>query len=717
MTHPKYLHSNSTSHKWVFGAIAELIDNAVDAKANQFHIIAEPEPSPTRLIFQDNGRGMSPKILHKMVSFGHCSKGEGDIGKYGNGFKSGAMRVGQDALVLTSDGTTLSAAFLSQTFLKATNAKEVLVPMLSWDKDYNLMNQEDPMVSHSLEMINRFSPYTSHRSLKEQLSKLPETGTRIIVINLRLAEDEQLEFDFSKKPNDIHIKLEQEQSTSSSSDSVEVDYSLREYCKILYLRPVMQIYIRGQRVRPILLTHTLYKPKIYTYKPSGANQPITMTFGFNISNRYRFGMMLYNRNRLIRYYLRIGTQLAGNSIGNGVIGVVDAPFLQPTHNKQDFVTNSQYISLKKTLVKKLAEFWEYSALDKVRGGIGIGEFWKKAKTIQLPVWVQCDNPDCMKWRKLEVAKQPDDGVDWFCRMNAESEHNECGDAEENLDVVHSSKKGKRKRRTQDEILDQELSKLSKQERLLKKKRRILTRTSKSNGDDSDEFGTGAELEGKKVKIFWKEENQWFNGRILKYKPSSDQYQIEYEDGDITWESRGDHFKLVYEEENLRRSSRGPKLIGGEEAASDEEDGIDDGTALIREKKHLDESFDKIKYILDSLSVLLPIHETTVLLDYDQILEFDEKRFCKAIIESHKQIQENKRKTDSEIKSLEDDLNRWKMEVSALTGSGSVGTEAKTVSGVPGLNVGPVPSLVTGPLSPLLNLEGPPPSSSHVINFV
>ena len=27
---PKYLHSNATSHKWVLGAIAELLDNAVD---------------------------------------------------------------------------------------------------------------------------------------------------------------------------------------------------------------------------------------------------------------------------------------------------------------------------------------------------------------------------------------------------------------------------------------------------------------------------------------------------------------------------------------------------------------------------------------------------------------------------------------------------------------------------------------------------------------
>ncbi|OMO84529.1 MORC family CW-type zinc finger protein 4-like protein [Corchorus olitorius] len=28
--HPKFLHSNATSHKWAFGAIAELMDNAVD---------------------------------------------------------------------------------------------------------------------------------------------------------------------------------------------------------------------------------------------------------------------------------------------------------------------------------------------------------------------------------------------------------------------------------------------------------------------------------------------------------------------------------------------------------------------------------------------------------------------------------------------------------------------------------------------------------------
>lgn len=62
---------------------------------------------------------MSFKALHKMLSLGHCSKGGKDIGKYGNGFKSGSMRVGKDAIIFTRDRDTgiMSIGLLSQTFL------------------------------------------------------------------------------------------------------------------------------------------------------------------------------------------------------------------------------------------------------------------------------------------------------------------------------------------------------------------------------------------------------------------------------------------------------------------------------------------------------------------------------------------------------------------------------------------------------------------------
>jgi len=40
------------------------------------------------------------------------------IGRYGNGFKAGSMRLGKDALALTKCATSQSAGFLSQSFLQ-----------------------------------------------------------------------------------------------------------------------------------------------------------------------------------------------------------------------------------------------------------------------------------------------------------------------------------------------------------------------------------------------------------------------------------------------------------------------------------------------------------------------------------------------------------------------------------------------------------------------
>jgi hypothetical protein len=76
-THPKYLHSNSTSHKWVFGAVAELVDNSVDAKATQFFVDVEDHPSNITdklLIIRDNGLGYVRRDLFSapLLSFPFC---------------------------------------------------------------------------------------------------------------------------------------------------------------------------------------------------------------------------------------------------------------------------------------------------------------------------------------------------------------------------------------------------------------------------------------------------------------------------------------------------------------------------------------------------------------------------------------------------------------------------------------------------------------------
>nr|KAG5704012.1 hypothetical protein BaRGS_032101 [Batillaria attramentaria] len=128
---PDYLHSNSTSHTWAFSAAAELIDNAYDpdVAASELWIDWEMINGKQCLTFVDNGKGMDHTHLLHMLSFGYCEKAEHEalrtykpIGKYGNGFKSGSMRLAKDALVFTVCRNTASVGFLSQSYLKAINS-------------------------------------------------------------------------------------------------------------------------------------------------------------------------------------------------------------------------------------------------------------------------------------------------------------------------------------------------------------------------------------------------------------------------------------------------------------------------------------------------------------------------------------------------------------------------------------------------------------------
>ena len=73
-------------------------------------------------------------IIH--YSFGYCEKvtvgSHKPVGHYGNGFKSGSMRLGKDAIVFTRQRDTMSVGLLSQTFLERIEAKTVVVPIVSW---------------------------------------------------------------------------------------------------------------------------------------------------------------------------------------------------------------------------------------------------------------------------------------------------------------------------------------------------------------------------------------------------------------------------------------------------------------------------------------------------------------------------------------------------------------------------------------------------------
>ncbi|NXK10109.1 MORC3 protein, partial [Herpetotheres cachinnans] len=437
---PKFLHTNSTSHTWPFSAIAELIDNAYDpdVSAKQIWIDKTVISDNICLTFTDNGNGMNSEKLHKMLSFGFSEKsvmnGRVPVGLYGNGFKSGSMRLGKDAIVFTKNGETMSVGLLSQTFLEVTKAEHVMVPIVT-----------DPTESkNSLKAILTHSLFSTEEKLLAELDAIiGKKGTRIIIWNLRRDKNEKTEFDFDKDKYDIRIPEDLDETgkrgykKQERLDQVvpESDYSLRAYCSILYLKPTMQIILRGQKVKTQLVSKSLAFIERDIYRPKFLNaKTVRITFGFNCRNKDHYGIMMYHKNRLIKAYERVGCQLKANNMGVGVVGIIECNFLKPTHNKQDFDYTNEYRLTIAALGEKLNDYWNEMKTKKNEEyplALPVEEIQKQPDQ----TWVQCDA--CLKWRKLP------DGIEhlpekWYCSLNPDPQFRNCNVPEEpeDDDLIH-----------------------------------------------------------------------------------------------------------------------------------------------------------------------------------------------------------------------------------------------------------------------------------------
>uniref|UniRef100_A0A2R9A723 MORC family CW-type zinc finger 3 n=1 Tax=Pan paniscus TaxID=9597 RepID=A0A2R9A723_PANPA len=367
---PKFLHTNSTSHTWPFSAVAELIDNAYDPDVNAKQIWIDKTVINDHicLTFTDNGNGMTSDKLHKMLSFGFSDKvtmnGHVPVGLYGNGFKSGSMRLGKDAIVFTKNGESMSVGLLSQTYLEVIKAEHVVVPIVAFNKHRQMINLAESKAS--LAAILEHSLFSTEQKLLAELDAIiGKKGTRIIIWNLRSYKN-ATEFDFEKDKYDIRIPEDLDEITGKKGykkqermDQIapESDYSLRAYCSILYLKPRMQIILRGQKVKTQLVSKSLAYIERDVYRPKFLSKTVRITFGFNCRNKDHYGIMMYHRNRLIKAYEKVGCQLRANNMGVGVVGIIECNFLKPTHNKQDFDYTNEYRLTITALGEKLNDYW------------------------------------------------------------------------------------------------------------------------------------------------------------------------------------------------------------------------------------------------------------------------------------------------------------------------------------------------------------------------
>lgn len=385
--HPKFLHTNATSHKWAFGAIAELLDNAVDEISNGATFIKVDKSinlkdNSSMLVFQDDGGGMDPEGVRRCMSLGFSTKkSKTTIGQYGNGFKTSTMRLGADAIVFTrairGGNVTLSIGLLSYIFLRKTLKDDIVVPML----DFKIQDGDIvPLVygsqgdwDSSLKIVLDWSPFSSKEELLQQFQDVGSHGTKVVVYNLWMNDDGLLELDFEDDDEDILLRDQGSASGGFSKSQKEIvkqhishrlRFSLRAYTSILYLRKFdnFQIILRGKPVEQIFITDELKFKKVVTYRPQAAHDSQVASVKIDIGFAKEapilgiFGMNVYHKDRLIMPFWKVLQE--GSSRGRSVVGVLEANFIEPAHDKQDFERTPLFIRLETRLRQIIIDFWK-----------------------------------------------------------------------------------------------------------------------------------------------------------------------------------------------------------------------------------------------------------------------------------------------------------------------------------------------------------------------
>ncbi|XP_062942861.1 ATPase MORC2 isoform X4 [Cynocephalus volans] len=219
------------------------------------------------LCFLDDGAGMDSSDAASVIQFGKSAKRTPEstqIGQYGNGLKSGSMRIGKDFILFTKKEDTMTCLFLSRTFHEEEGIDEVIVPLPTWNAQ-----TREPVTDNvekfaiETELIYKYSPFHTEEEVMAQFMKIPgDSGTLVIIFNLKLMDNGEPELDIISDPRDIQM------AETSPEGTKPERRSFRAYAAVLYIDPRMRIFIHGHKVQTKRLSCCLYKPRMYKYTSS-----------------------------------------------------------------------------------------------------------------------------------------------------------------------------------------------------------------------------------------------------------------------------------------------------------------------------------------------------------------------------------------------------------------------------------------------------------------
>ena len=98
--HKQTLHALSFSGYSTVEAIAELVDNCIDARLNEQKLLIEIEIFPDRITIKDDASGMGEEELVNAMKLGSTNK-QNKMGEFGLGLKTASIGLGKNVTIIT----------------------------------------------------------------------------------------------------------------------------------------------------------------------------------------------------------------------------------------------------------------------------------------------------------------------------------------------------------------------------------------------------------------------------------------------------------------------------------------------------------------------------------------------------------------------------------------------------------------------------------------
>jgi hypothetical protein len=135
-------------------AIADLVDNSIDADSSNIRISIVPVVNDFKIIISDDGSGMNKDVLDQAMRLGSDTtrNTESDLGKFGMGLVTASISLGKKLTVIskTSEGIFTSVQDLAQIEISNKFEKELRE---STEGEISEFNKENPKTNHGTVVI------------------------------------------------------------------------------------------------------------------------------------------------------------------------------------------------------------------------------------------------------------------------------------------------------------------------------------------------------------------------------------------------------------------------------------------------------------------------------------------------------------------------------------------------------------------------------------